>query len=74
MRGHCGHDCLLQHIVVVAESLQDSDRVNDSGSDSHLLPLCAQIYTAEVKTDKLAPRGIGLFLSVSSSLFEFLEA
>lgn len=74
MEGHCGHDCLLQHIVVVAATLQDLDRVNDSGPDSHLLLLCPQIYTAEVKTDKLAPRGIRLFLSVSSSLFEFLEA
>lgn len=58
MRCHCGRDCLPQHLWVLAEALGESDRVNDGGPDSHCKPLCAGIYgTAEVRTDKLDPRG-----------------
>lgn len=47
-------------MAAVAETLKDSDRVNDGRPDSHHQPRCAQIYgTAEVKTDKLDPGGGG---------------
>lgn len=47
-------------MAAVAETLRDSDRVNDGRPDSHHQALCVQIYgTAEVKTDKPDPGGGG---------------